>query len=101
MSILDKPKFSANDFVKGAVLLCSIGSMWYNLKLDIKDVKQDISEVKTYKNADDKVINARVDRLEILTENTSNKTNEIERNVIRLMAIVPSFKLKIEDENNN
>ena len=100
MSILDKPKFSANDFVKGAVLLCSIGSMWYNLKLDIKDVKQDISEVKTYKNADDKVINARVDRLEILTENTSNKTNEIERNVIRLMAIVPSFKLKIEDENN-
>ena len=37
MSILDKPKFSANDFVKGAILLCSIGSIWniyvFNAKL--------------------------------------------------------------------
>lgn len=99
MSILDKPKFSANDFVKGAILLCSIGSMWYNLKLDNAELKSEISELKTYKNADDKVVNSRIDRLEIITEHNGNKTNKIERNVIRLMAIVPSFKLKIEDEN--
>lgn len=99
MSILDKPKFSANDFVKGAILLCSIGSMWYNLKLDNADLKSQISELKTFKDADDKVVNSRIDRLEIITDHNGNKTNEIERNVIRLMAIVPSFKLKIEDEN--
>lgn len=98
MSILDKAKFSANDFIKGAILLCSIGSMWYNLKLDNADLKNQISELKTYKNADDKVINSRVDRLEILTENQTNKTNEVERNVIRLMAIIPNYKLKIENE---
>ena len=90
MSILDKPKFSANDLLKGAVLLCSIGSMWYNQKLDNNDLKSQIGELKTYKNADDEVINSRVENLELLSTNMNNRTTEIEKDIIRLLAIMPN-----------
>ena len=103
MSVLDKPKFSANDVIKLAITIGSIGSMWYNLKLDNNDLKGQISELKTYKNADDKVINSRVENLELLSTNMNNRTTEIEKDIIRLLAILPNRaevpKLKEHEDN--
>jgi hypothetical protein len=98
MGILDKASFSANDFIKGIILLTSIGSMWYNLKLDNKDLKNEIAALKTYETTDHILINSKIDRLESAAEASDNRTNELEKNVIKLMAIVPSFKLQIEEE---
>jgi len=101
MSVLEKKAFSFNDFIKLAVTLGSIFSMWYNLKLDIKDVKTEVSDLKTYKTADDLVINGRVLKLEQLAENTSNKTNELEKDFIRFQAIMPNRIPEIKDADNN
>ena len=98
MSILEKKAFSFNDFAKLALTLGTIFSMWYNLKLDIKDVKTEVSDLKTYKTADDLVINSKVTRLEQLAENTSNKANELERDFIRIQAILPNGIPEIKDK---
>jgi hypothetical protein len=101
MSVLEKKAFSFNDFAKLALTLGTIFSMWYNLKLDIKDVKTEVSDLKTYKTADDLVINTKVSRLEQMAENTNNRTNELERNFFRLQAIIPNRIPEIKDEDNN
>lgn len=101
MSVLEKKTFSFNDFSKLALTLGTIFSMWYNLKLDIKDVKTDVSELKTYKRADDLIINGRVSKLEQLADNTSNRTNELEREFIRFQAIMPNRIPEIKDADNN
>jgi hypothetical protein len=101
MSALEQKAFSFNDFAKLALTLGTIFSMWYNLKLDIKDVKSEVSELKTYKTSDDLVINGRVLRLEQLAENTSNRANELEREFIRFQAIIPNRIPEIKDANND
>lgn len=101
MSVLEKKAFSFSDISRLAVTLGAIFSMWYNLKLDIGEVKMEVAELKTYKTADDLVINSRVTKLEQLTENNSNRTNEIERDFIRLQAIIPDSKIEIEDADKH
>lgn len=101
MSILEKKTFSFNDFIKLAVTLGTIFSMWYNLKLDIKDVKTEVADLKTYKTADDMVINSKVIRLEQLAENTQNRTNQLERDFFKFQAIIPDKIPEIKDEDNN
>lgn len=98
MSVLDKAKFSFNDFVKGAVLLCSIGSMWYNLKLDNAELKAEVRELKAYKDADDKAVNMRIEKLELLTNNYDNRANENEKNIVRILAVLNNYKLEIKND---
>lgn len=101
MSVLEKKAFSFSDISRLAVTLGAIFSMWYNLKLDIREVKTEVSDLKTYKNADDLVINAKVSRLEQLAENTSNRTNQLERDFFKIQAIMPNRIPEIEDADNN
>lgn len=98
MSVLDKPKFTANDFVKGFVLVASLGTAWLNLNLKLSEIDSKISELKIYKTADDKVVNERLDKLEVLAENNHNRTTEVEKKLIIITAVLPR-QIRIENEN--
>ena len=99
MTQVDKIKFSINDVIKLISYTVVICVAWFNMnsKLDGIDVK--INELKIYKTTEHDLFNKRLDKLEITADHNRNKTNEIERNVIRLMAVIPNYKLKIENEN--
>lgn len=83
------------------ILLCGSG-LWYNItKLNSIETKIENIELLSFK--DKESIDSKVNEVQILTQNNSNRTTEIEKDIIRLMAILPNRaevpKLK-EHENN-
>ena len=84
------------------ILLCASG-IWYGItKLNSIETKIEKIELLSFK--DKESIDSKVNEVQILTQNNSNRTTEIEKDIIRLMAILPNRaevpKLK-EHENNN
>ena len=103
MSFLDKIKLTVTDFVKGAVMIITVTTAYFTDKMNDEkrydELASLIKENAIYKTSDDKIVNSRIERLEASTENNNNKTNEIEKNIIRLMAIIPDYKLEIKRRN--
>lgn len=80
---------------KDVIQLMGIGAMfitqYYSLKGDIK-------ELAVYKTADDKIVNSRLDKLEIDMSKLTNRMNETDRNIYKLSAILPKeIRLKEEE----
>lgn len=104
-SFFDKIKLSGADVIKIFIPVIAVISGYYTHEIRDErryvELMSEIKEIKTYKNADEKVIESRFISLETNVEKNNNRTNEIEKNVIRLMAILPNNKIKIENDDNN
>ena len=81
------------------ILLCGSG-LWYGIT-KLNSIESKIEKIELLSFKDKEAIDSKLNDVQLLTQNNSNRTTEIEKDVIRLLAIVPTFKLKIEDENNN
>jgi len=83
------------------LLFGSIG--WYGLNM-LFEIKADVKEMKMLTFKDKESIDSRMAAVTLQVQNYANRTTEIEKDVIRLLAILPNRaevpKLK-EDENNN
>lgn len=70
------------------ILLCSSG-LWYGItKLNSIETKIEKIELLSFK--DKESIDSKVNEVTLITQNNSNRTTEIEKDIIRLMAILPN-----------
>jgi hypothetical protein len=70
------------------ILLCSSG-LWYGItKLNSIETKIEKIELLSFK--DKESIDSKLNDVQVLTQNNSNRTTEIEKDIIRLMAILPN-----------
>ncbi len=70
------------------ILLCSSG-LWYGItKLNSIETKIEKIELLSFK--DKEIIDSKVNEVTLITQNNSNRTTEIEKDIIRLMAILPN-----------
>mgnify|MGYP003436355195 CR=1 FL=1 len=70
------------------ILLCGSG-LWYGItKLNTIETKIEKIELLSFKEKES--IDSKVNEVKILTQNNSNRTTEIEKDIIRLMAILPN-----------
>jgi len=81
------------------LLFGSIG--WYGLNM-LFEIKADVKEMKMITFKDKEAIDSRMEAVSLQVQNYANRTTEIEKDVIRLLAILPNRaevpKIK-EDEN--
>jgi hypothetical protein len=83
------------------VIGCS--GLWYGInKLNTIEAKIEKIELLSFK--DKESIDSKIESIQLFAANNSNKTNELEKNVIRLMAIMPNRteipKIKENEDNN-
>ena len=83
------------------IVICLTG-LWYGItKLNSIETKIEKIELLSFK--DKESIDSKVNEVKILTQNNSNRTTEIEKDIIRLMAILPNRaevpKLKEHEDN--
>ncbi len=83
------------------ILLCASG-IWYGItKLNSIETKIEKIELLSFK--DKEIIDSKVNEVTLITQNNSNRTTEIEKDIIRLMAILPNRaevpKLKEHEDN--
>ncbi|MBK6836705.1 MAG: hypothetical protein IPG89_21580 [Bacteroidetes bacterium] len=70
------------------IVLCGSG-LWYGItKLNTIETKIEKIELLSFK--DKESIDSKFNEVQILTQNNSNRTTEIEKDIIRLMAILPN-----------
>lgn len=81
------------------IILVGCSGLWYGItKLNSIESKVEKIELLSFK--DKEAIDLKLNDVQLLTQNNSNRTTEIEKDIIRLMAIVPNTRLKIENEDN-
>lgn len=82
------------------ILVCGSG-IWYGItKLNSIENKIEKIELLSYK--DKEVITDKFADIDLVTQNNSNRTTEIEKDIIRLFAILPNrTELKSKHEDNN
>ena len=83
------------------ILVCGSG-LWYGItKLNTIETKIEKIELLSFK--DKESIDSKVNEVTLITQNNSNRTTEIEKDIIRLMAILPNRaevpKLKEHEDN--
>ena len=83
------------------ILLCGSG-LWYGItKLNTIETKIEKIELLSFK--DKEIIDSKVNEVTLITQYNSNRTTEIEKDIIRLMAILPNRaevpKLKEHEDN--
>ena len=82
------------------ILLVVFSGIWYGVtKLNSIEMKIERLEILTSK--DKEQINSRIEEVFFLAKLTSNKTNEVEKKIVRINAILTNNRLKIEDDDNN
>ena len=70
------------------IVICLTG-LWYNItKLNSIETKIEKIELLSFK--DKESIDGKLNEVQFLTQNNSNRTTEIEKDIIRLMAILPN-----------
>lgn len=70
------------------IVICLTG-LWYNItKLNSIETKIEKIELLSFK--DKESIDSKLNEVSFLTQNNSNRTTEIEKDIIRLMAILPN-----------
>ena len=67
------------------------------------EIKADVKEMKMMSFKDKETIDNKIIEVTLTTQNNSNRTTEIEKDIIRLMAILPNRaevpKLKEHEDN--
>lgn len=70
------------------IVICCSG-LWYGItKLNTIENKVDKIELMSFK--DKETHDSKLNEVQIITQNNSNRTTEIEKDIIRLMAILPN-----------
>jgi hypothetical protein len=70
------------------ILVCLSG-LWYGItKLNSIESKIEKIELMSFKDKETHV--SKLNEVQIITQNNSNRTTEIEKDIIRLMAILPN-----------
>jgi len=81
-------QFELKDLIMiGTVVSVVVGFEWNSLK-KMEHIETMIAEVKVYKSADDRVVNSRLDNLEISQANNTKRQNDFEKFQFRIEAIV-------------
>jgi len=77
------------------VIGCS--GLWYGIT-KLNSIEQKIEKIEILSFKDKEVYDNQMKAVSLQVQNNSNRTTEIEKDLIRLMAIVPNTRLKIEEE---
>lgn len=76
------------------ILLCGSG-LWYGItKLNTIEGKIEKIELLSFK--DKEVIDSKLEDVNLLTQTNSNRTTELEKDMIKVFAILPDYKLEIK-----
>jgi hypothetical protein len=78
------------------VIGCS--GLWYGVN-KLNSIEQKIEKIELLSFKDKEAIDSRMAAVSLQVQNNSNRTTEIEKDLIRLVAIVPNTRLKIENED--
>lgn len=70
------------------ILLCSSG-LWYGIT-KLNSIESKIEKIELLSFKDKESIDSKLNDVTFLTQNNSNRTTEIEKDIIRLMAILPN-----------
>ena len=82
------------------LIVLGLSGLWYGInKLNTIEAKIEKIELLSFK--DKEAIDSKIESIQLFAANNSNRTTEIEKDLIRLMAIVPNTKLEIKNEDNN
>jgi hypothetical protein len=87
--------FTTTDLVKAFGGIMFFGSAWYHIVTKMDDQSKQIAELKIYKSADDKVVNSRLDRLELTVNGNSVRMNEFDKWKAMIDATLPE-RIKIK-----
>ena len=83
------------------ILVCGSG-LWYGIT-KLNSIESKIEKIELLSFKDKEAIDSKLNDVQLLTKNTSNRTTEIEKDIIRLMAILPNRaevpKLKEHEDN--
>jgi hypothetical protein len=82
------------------IIALGLSCAWYGIT-KLNSIEQKIEKIELLSFKDKEAIDEKIESIQLFAANNSNRTNELEKNVIRLMATVPNTRLKIEDEDNN
>jgi len=79
------------------------GVSWYGLNT-LFEIKSDVKEMKAVVLKDKESTDTKILDLQTLTASTSNRTTEIEKDIVRLLAIMPNRtevpKIQENEDNN-
>ena len=70
------------------ILVCGSG-LWYGIT-KLNSIESKIEKIELLSFNDKEAIDSKLNDVQLLTKNTSNRTTEIEKDMIRLMAILPN-----------
>ena len=78
------------------IILVGCSGLWYGIT-KLNDIESKIEKIELLSFKDKEVIDSKISDIQLLTQTNSNRTTEIEKDVIRLMAILPN-KIDIESK---
>ena len=85
------------------IILVGCSGLWYGIT-KLNNIENKIEKIELLSFKDKEVIDSKISDVQLLTQTNSNRTTEIEKDVIRLMAIMPNRveapKLKEHEDNN-
>jgi len=85
------------------IIVLGLSCAWYVIT-KLNNIENKVEKIELLSFKDKEAIYNDIQNIQTFAANNSNRTNELEKNVIRLMAIMPNRtevpKIK-EDENNN
>lgn len=70
------------------IVLCGSG-IWYGIT-KLNSIESKIEKIELMSFKDKEVLTNDVNEVKLLTQNNSNRTTEIEKDIIRLLAIMPN-----------
>jgi hypothetical protein len=80
------------------IIALGLSCAWYGIT-KLNSIEQKIEKIELLSFKDKEAIDEKIQNIQTFAANNSNRTNELEKNVIRLMATVPNTRLKIENED--
>jgi len=94
-------KFEVKDLIMIGTVMATLGGFGWKILTKIEHVEMMIAEVKVYKGADDKVVNTRLENLEITQANDTKRQNDFEKFQFKIEAILENDnRLKIVKDGN-
>lgn len=70
------------------ILVCLSG-LWYGIT-KLNSIESKIEKIELMSFKDKETHDSKLNEVQIITQNNSNRTTEIEKDIIRLMAILPN-----------
>jgi hypothetical protein len=71
------------------IIALGLSCAWYGIT-KLNSIEQKIEKIELLSFKDKEAIDEKIESIQLFAANNSNRTNELEKNVIRLMAIMPN-----------